>query len=406
MAKIHRNLCEPVIEALHEIFNEDRYTDRVLERIFKADKRKGARDRAFIAENTYEIVRWKRLLCFYAGIKDYRGGLAPLEFWKLLGVRLLGEGVELPLWAEFAIAPTIDELRARRAEALKARAVAESIPDWLDELCQKELGSAWGEEIKALNQKADVVVRVNSLKSTPEQVAQAFADLGVPVAGAAGFPEAVILQKRTSLFATEIFQSGKIEVQDASSQRVAPFLDVSPGLRVIDACAGAGGKTLHLAALMQNKGRIIALDTSERRLTELRKRASRAGADNIEVRLIDGAKTLKKLEKTADRLLLDVPCSGLGVLRRNPDAKWKLSFEEIDRVREIQRDILDRYPVMLKPGGLMVYATCSILPSEGEEQIVRFLRGNPGFKLVEEKRLSVAQDGFDGFYMARLQRVE
>jgi 16S rRNA (cytosine967-C5)-methyltransferase len=174
-------------------------------------------------------------------------------------------------------------------------------------------------------------------------------------------------------------------------------------MRVIDACAGAGGKTLHLASLMQGKGRIVSMDIEDFKLNELKRRARRNGIPNIETRLIEGAKTIKRLAESADRLLLDVPCSGLGVIRRNPDAKWKLNPEFIARVQETQAEILSTYPVMLKPGGLMVYATCSILPVENENQVQKFLEANPNFELIEEKHVWPSE-GFDGFYMALIKK--
>ena len=175
-------------------------------------------------------------------------------------------------------------------------------------------------------------------------------------------------------------------------------------MRVIDACAGAGGKTLHLAALMKNKGKLIAMDVEATKLTELQKRARRAGVSNLEIRTIDSSKTIKRLENSADRLLLDVPCSGLGVLKRNPDAKWKLSPEFIQNVRDLQQHILQDYCNMIKKQGLLVYSTCSILPSENEQQVERFLKNNEDkFELLEEKH-HWPSDGFDGFYMALFRR--
>lgn len=177
-------------------------------------------------------------------------------------------------------------------------------------------------------------------------------------------------------------------------------------MRVIDACAGAGGKTLHLAALMENKGSIIALDTHAWKLDSLKKRARRAGAFNIEVRNIENTKTIKRLHNSADRLLLDVPCSGLGVLRRNPDTKWKLSVEQLEELKETQQHILSSYSQMLKAGGKMVYATCSILPSENREQVDKFLQSENGaaFELIEDKTILPQSEGFDGFYMALLEK--
>jgi precorrin-6B methylase 2 len=218
--------------------------------------------------------------------------------------------------------------------------------------------------------------------------------------------DGLVLEKRTNLFRTEAFREGFFEVQDFSSQSVAPFLAPEPGMRVVDACAGGGGKTLHLAAIMKNKGTILALDTEEWKLGELRKRARRALCDIIETRAIESTKTIKRLHNSADRLLLDVPCSGLGVLRRNPDAKWKLKMDFIDKVRGIQAQILQQYSPIVKPGGRLVYATCSILPSENDEQVAKFLASSVGqqFFLIEERKILPQDAGFDGFYMALLER--
>ena len=219
-------------------------------------------------------------------------------------------------------------------------------------------------------------------------------------------PDALQLDKRANVFATEAFKKGMFEVQDASSQRVAYYLDVEPGMRVVDACAGAGGKSLHLAARMDNKGQLISLDIYQSKLNELKKRARRNQAHNIETRLIDNNKVIKKLYGQADRLLLDVPCTGLGVLKRNPDTKWKLRPEFLDEIRETQQEILQNYSPILKKGGKMVYATCSILPSENQEQIAKFLASEAGkdFELIKDEAVSPSKTGYDGFYMALLEK--
>jgi 16S rRNA (cytosine967-C5)-methyltransferase len=240
------------------------------------------------------------------------------------------------------------------------------------------------------------------LKTTQKALQDLLNEINIETSVLAELPDALILQKRSNISKTELYKNGFFEVQDAASQLVAPFLDVKLGMRVIDACAGAGGKALHLAALMQNKGRVVAMDVEERKLTELLKRVKRNGVDNIETKLID-AKTLLSLEASADRLLLDVPCSGLGVIRRNPDAKWKLTPAFIDNLRRIQWKILSEYSSMLKKGGKMVFATCSLLPSESEAHIQRLLIEQPdSWELLLERRTSPATDGYDGFYMACL----
>jgi 16S rRNA (cytosine967-C5)-methyltransferase len=294
---------------------------------------------------------------------------------------------------------------SRYEEAKNIRKIIESVPDWLDALGEAELGTEkWNKEIHALNQQAPVILRVNSLKSNREHVADLLGDEDINADYNNELPDGLILEGRPSVFKTSMFKDGFFEVQDAASQLVAPMLDVKAGMRVIDACAGAGGKTLHIAALMENKGRIIAMDVEERKLQELQKRARRAGAMNLETRLIE-PKTIKRLQESADRLLLDVPCSGLGVIRRNPDAKWKLTPEFIENLRTIQYTILTQYSSMLKKGGKMVFATCSLLPSESEDHVRRFLaEQGEQWELLEERRTSPAEDGYDGFYMACLQR--
>ncbi len=395
--KYHRVLVEAIVFSLTEIFEKGRQADKVIEQVLKSDRKWGARDRGFIAENTYEIVRWWRLLAFVT--KDL-GKPSYLDFfaaWQIL------KGNELPPWTEFAhIRPTA--IRQAHEEAKKNRKVRESIPDWLDEIGTAELGMAWDDEIHALNQTAPVVLRANTLKTTASELKQALASKDILTELLPDLPEALQLKEKKNVFQTEYFQNGLFEVQDAGSQRIAPMLDVHPGMRVIDACAGAGGKTLHLAALMHNQGRLIAMDVEGWKLEELRRRARRNGVNNVETRVIE-AKTIKRLRETADRVLLDVPCSGLGVLRRNPDSKWKMKPEFLTQIRQTQYEILTNYAQMVKPGGKLVYATCSILPSESEDQVKRFLvESGTKWQLLQEARTSPARDGFDGFYMACLEK--
>jgi 16S rRNA (cytosine967-C5)-methyltransferase len=222
----------------------------------------------------------------------------------------------------------------------------------------------WATEITAQNQPAKVILRVNTLKTTKEKTRAVLMDLNIDTEYIKGQDDALVLKERANVFLTDAFKEGLFEVQDASSQLVAPFLDVKPGMRVVDACAGAGGKTLHIASLMENKGQLIAMDLYESKLKQLKLRAKRNGAFNIEYRIIDSTKVIKKLHEKADRVLIDAPCSGLGVLKRNPDAKWKLQPEFIDNIKKVQAEVLERYSKMVKPGGKLVYATCSVLPSE------------------------------------------
>jgi 16S rRNA (cytosine967-C5)-methyltransferase len=416
--KLHRPLVHGVADALREIFQENKYTGKVIERLFKSNRKWGSRDRAFVAENVYDMVRWWRLLLAVDGLPLWGrrwtaddGLFAPLEetsgsfdeksLIRLIGVNLILKKVELPDWEEFEGLDR-QEIFERKKSLETERATIHSIPGWLDETGAAELGNAWEAELSALNETAPVVLRVNTLKITKEELQKQLAEAGWESAEIELAPDALVLSKRGNVFQTPLFKQGFFEVQDAGSQCIAPFVQAEPGMRVIDACAGAGGKTLHLATLMQNQGSIVALDTETWKLKELHRRARRNGIHIAQARPIVSTKVVKRLRHSADRLLLDVPCSGLGVLRRNPDAKWKLSPEFLEQVRTTQASILQRYSTMLKPGGRMVYATCSIFPSENERQVEAFLRNNSDFKLAEERKISPAKDGFDGFYMAAL----
>ncbi len=357
----------------------------------------------------YDIVRWWRWLWHAAGLPDAeyddRESVTEERLWQVWAAYWLQAGHELPAF---------DELYGVRADAILARlrqpdavppAVRASLPDWLDSLLAEQLGASWPAVRATLNKPAEVFLRVNTLKTERRSLKARLAQEGFITEAVDEVPTALRMAQRYNVFGLAAFQEGLFEVQDASSQRIAPFLQVEPGQKVVDACAGAGGKSLHLAALMQNKGKIIALDIHEWKLKELRKRAARAGADLIETRPIDSSKTFKRLAGYADRLLLDVPCSGLGVLRRNPDAKWKLQPAEIERLTALQQDLLSRYSAMVKPGGKLVYATCSVLPAENERQVQAFLAAQGGeWTLEEELFLNPAETGHDGFYAARLAR--
>jgi 16S rRNA (cytosine967-C5)-methyltransferase len=398
--RLHRNLVFTVIDSLNSIFNEGVYADKAVEFALKKDARWGARDRKFVAETIYEIVRWKRLYNEIAETKDH---YSRENIWKLFTVWAVLRGIQLPDWKYFENAPE-RRIKGKFDQVQNIRKIKESIPDWLDELGALELGKTWDQELTALNKQAPVVLRTNTLRTSRQKLEKILAENEIETKIDPNYKDALVLAERKNVFRTDAFQSGFFEVQDASSQLVAEFLEVKPGMRVVDTCAGAGGKTLHLAALMENKGQIIAMDIYAGKLKELKRRAKRAGAHNIQPRLIESSKTIKKLNESADRVLIDAPCSGLGVLKRNPDAKWKLQPEFIDNIKKTQAEILDSYSKLVKKGGKLVYATCSILPSENEEQVAAFLENNPNFSLVNENKVSPSKSGYDGFYMALLER--
>ncbi len=403
--RLHRNLVFTVIDSLINIFNESEYADKEVAKALKKDTRWGAKDRKFVAETIYEIVRWKRL---YAEIAEVKEPFTRDAVWRIFAVWAVLRGISLPDWKYFENTP-VRRIKGRFDELSKIRKYRESIPDWMDELGLKELGEeVWTKELAAQNQQAHVVLRVNTLKTTKQKLRAQLMDLDIETEFHDQYPDALILKERANVFMTPLFKEGFFEVQDASSQKVVPLLDVKPGMRVVDTCAGAGGKTLHIAAKMENKGQIIAMDLYESKQKQLKIRAKRNGVFNVEYRIIDSTKVIKKLYDKADRVLIDAPCSGLGVLKRNPDSKWKLEPEFIENIKKTQQEVLESYSKMVKVGGKLVYATCSILPSENEKQIEAFLKTESGknFKFVKDEKVLAHQSGFDGFYMCLMERIK
>ncbi|MCS6824325.1 MAG: methyltransferase domain-containing protein [Cytophagaceae bacterium] len=398
---LHKNLIEATVLALDQIMLKNQYADKVLEKILKSNRKWGARDRAFIAETTYDIVRWWRLLYEVLELRDVKA----CHLYSIAGIYLQMNGFKLPSWPEFK--DIVEVNIASKISALNTqRKIRESIPDWLDEWAEQQLGNKWNTELQALNGEAHVVLRVNTLKIKRDELVSKLGEEQIKAFPLNEYPDAVQLNERRNIFQSNCFKEGYFEIQDASSQLVAPALKLEPGMRLIDACAGAGGKTLHAACLMHNKGKIIALDTEEWKLKNLQHRARRAGTSIVETRLIESSKTIKRLYHSADRLLLDVPCSGIGVLKRNPDAKWKLSPDFIARVQQMQQYILNNYHNMLKPGGVMVYSTCSIMASENQHQIRNFLtQQKNNFELLNETTIFPSESGYDGFYIATLKKL-
>jgi len=394
--KLYKNLVDAVALTVQDIFKGNRYADKAIERVFKQHPQWGSRDRRFVAEGVYEIVRNFRL---YATLAE-----TETNYWFITAVWLVVRGTEIPEWQEFKhVRP--EQIKAMRETLRHDFKINESVPDWLYATISEEIGEAAAQrELAAMNSPANVYLRVNTLKTTLEACKRELEKDGIQTLEIPQIPNALQLQKRENIFAHRLFKEGWFEIQDAGSQQIASFVLPKSGDTVIDACAGAGGKSLHLAALMKNKGRIISMDVEDWKLEELKKRARRANAHNIETRVIENNKTIQSLHNRADRVLLDVPCSGLGVLKRNPDAKWKLDSQKIQATKDIQHTILQDYSKMVKAGGDIIYSTCSILPSENEKAVEAFLTDNKNFVLKEEKHLWPSE-GFDGFYMARLERL-
>jgi len=262
-------------------------------------------------------------------------------------------------------------------------AVRANLPDWLEPPLRAAFGAAAEPAMAALNAAAEVDLRVNTLKASRDGVLAELGDANLAAAPTPWSPLGIRLAGRTTLPALEPFKAGRIEVQDEGSQLMALLVDARAGMDVLDYCAGAGGKSLALAAAMENQGRVLAYDVTPRRLADLPKRAARAGATMIELATAPPDAS----NGGFDRVLVDAPCSGSGAWRRHPEAKWRLTPAELDRLTALQAQILAAAAALVKPGGRLVYVTCSVLRAENEAIVEPFLAGNPAFAALPCERI-------------------
>lgn len=383
--KLHSNLLNGIVEILEISFGGTIYADKVLEKALKSNKKWGSRDRSFVAHHTYEIIRWWRLLWFLKGEdpslkKDKLFELFEF-YWKWAMEKTISTPNDLPI------------------------GVIESYPIWLDEKASMELGENWPILASSLNIQANVVLRTNTLKISREQLLLRLVQEDIEAKSSTITSEAITLINRRKLKNLQSFKSGLFEIQDGGSQLISNFLDPMPGDKIMDCCSGAGGKALSLASKMKNIGDILCVDRESSKIKELEIRAMRAGATCIRTHLLFETEELNKYSGWPDKMLLDVPCSGTGVIRRDVDIKWKLKPEYLERTLELQQEILKNYSKLLKAGGLLVYATCSILKSENEMQIIKFLELNSeSFELKHQERLSPLNIDSDGYYVAVLRK--
>ena len=398
--KFHKNLFEPILYTLHQIFFQEVKDHVAVQKMLESQPKWGSRDRKAAANFTYEITRYWRKYWF---ILDMSPSQNIELMWGLIEVWMLINNEELPEWAEFQKFDS-QKLQTKIAEAETIFAIKNSIPDWLDALGTKQLGPKWQPEIAAQNTEAPLVLRVNNSKIKSDKIIEMLFKEGVEATNIVEAPSSLVLNKRINLQNNSLYKDGMFEVQDISSQMVTQLLDLKEGQIVIDACAGAGGKSLHIADLMRNSGRIIAMDVEIKKLKELQRRAEKSRFNKIETVLIADPKMLDRYQLFADRLLLDVPCSGTGVWRRNPDDKFKITEAKLASLQQTQANILSTYSKMLKKGGILVYATCSILPAENDDQIRKFLDENGSFKLLESKTILCSETGYDGFFMAKMMK--
>jgi 16S rRNA (cytosine967-C5)-methyltransferase len=373
--------------------------DRALNETFRKYKIRDEEQRSELALRFYGVIRFWRPLVTALGEDKFekpeatRRLIGAYNAWKKLYNGEKQENLE-------------GQVADRLTKYLKVRKLRESYPDWLDDFAVKQLGEEnWEAISKALNKDPKLYLRVNTLKISRDELLGKMKKEGVEVFAVKDVSDAIYVKVYANVFNMEMFHEGLFEVQDISSQRVAIFADVHPGMRVADACAGNGGKTLHLGTLMKNRGKIVAMDVAQNKLDELRLRCNRNGVDLVEVKKVTATESLENMNESFDRVVLDVPCTGTGVLRRNPDIRWRLYPDDVEQMMKEQKEILNRYSALVKKDGKLIYATCSIFPCEGEDQIRNFLASHSDlWELEEEIRTNPVFEDGDGFYFAKLKK--
>ena len=398
--KLHRNIAMGIVSGLEDTLIDKRPAADVIKRLLKSNPGWGSRDRRTIAQAFYDIVRQKRFFHTLTAKES-----TEINLWNLLGCWMITNEFPLPEWEEFNNIDT-EAISTKASVLTQDRKYKYSIPDWLDQMGVKDFGEAtWEKEIASLNTPAHLIVRVNTLATKVEKLKEKLKKkYNIITQIVPDYPNALLFEKKQSLQAIKEYREGWFEVQDANSQKITPWLKPESGKYYIDACAGAGGKSLHLADLTKDAARIVALDIYPAKLDELRKRSYRNNIQSVQTVNVEDKEILKTLEPNADGILIDAPCSGIGVLKRNPDAKWNMTPERLTTILETQQRILQTYAPLVKEGGYLVYATCSILAVENKLQVVKFLNSKMGsqFELEREHTYFSHLTGFDGFYCTRL----
>jgi 16S rRNA (cytosine967-C5)-methyltransferase len=438
------SLLGHVQELLGIILQSDKPADSLIDSFFRARKYLGSHDRRFIAESTYGTLRHLRraqvaLPPVFSSIghtPSPEDVLLLTVVSYLIGVEkksdvtedAVGQKLQSPLLKEklsYILGQLAKANHLPEQDDITRLGVQYSFPDWMVRTFIEQFGATEAESLcRSLNEQAPITLRVNTLKTNVDDCQGALQKKGVETTRTKLSPLGLNVSKRFNVFSLEIFQEGFFEVQDEGSQLLPLLIDPKPTAKLLDACAGAGGKTLELSAIMKNRGEIFAADVNEFRLKELHKRAKRADVSNVRIKKIDGLEDLAAdYTGNFDIVLVDAPCSGLGTIRRNPGMKWKVTEETVRELSQKQSHILESCANLVKPGGKLVYATCTLLREENEDVIERFLSSHVDFTPLDPAqrastlnltdaisgnfiKLLPHRQGTDGFFFATMQKAK
>ncbi len=388
------------IELVGLILESRRPADAIANDYFRGRRFAGSGDRRAVSDRVWRILRTYRRLSWWL-----HGEATPR---LLVAASLVLDGGSLADFAggRFGPAPLMpsEQFLLSRLEGRALDhpsmpdAVRLEVPDWLAARIDPV-------ELRALQEPASLDLRVNLLKATREEARAALAAEGLEAVATPLSPWGLRIAGRRQVTTGAAFRAGLVEIQDEGSQMVAAVVDARPGMRIVDLCAGAGGKTLALAMTMQNRGQLVACDVSAVRLDGAVRRLRRAGVHNVERHLLEaGDKWIKRRAASFDRVLVDAPCTGTGTWRRNPDARLRLTETDLAELLPKQAALLDQAASLVRKGGRLVYATCSLLAEENEDQVTAFVSRHPGFTQVDVLTLTPARHGTDGFFAAVLER--
>jgi 16S rRNA (cytosine967-C5)-methyltransferase len=434
---------QAAIELLQAIHTGTAPADRATAAYFRNRRYIGGADRRVVLDHVYAVLRRRAELGWRLDRARGDVKLPEIERARMIARMALIEG-----WSADRIAgafdggqyrpPTLDQTEKRIAKALEGQPLADpaaplwvklEFPEWCEPRLKRAFGRRLEPEMRAALDEAATDIRVNTLKTTREAATKALKYAEIEAKWTSLSPWGLRVEGRPPLAGLEIFKNGLIEIQDEGSQLVALMVNPKPGERVVDFCAGAGGKTLALAAMMQNKGKLVATDVLKGRIDRSATRIRRAGINNVERRDLSSERDLwvKRHAGGFDKVLIDAPCSGAGTWRRNPDAKWRLKPSDLEELADLQRRILESAARLVKPGGRLIYATCSLFQEENADQVAAFLKAAPDFALVPAPKawkeaqeslgtntpcpsdgdmlvLTPAQHGTDGFFVAVLEK--
>lgn len=422
------SLIGHVAELYGETLSFRKPADHLIDNFFRKRKYLGSHDRRFIAETLYALLRHKRKVeTIGAAFTTER----KLNHLYVVIVLLLEKKYSLQQLDAEQILPSeiLNQLEQSMAadsgagDGVQRLGLKYSFQDWMVQQWVKSFGSTETEQLlTVLNTQAPITLRVNLLKTSVEECQKSLKDEGIESVKTQYSPFGLHIPKRINVFQLETFRKGFFEVQDEGSQLLALLVNPKPRTKVIDACAGGGGKSLAMAALMKNRGEIFSLDIHDFRLEELQKRVKRAGVDTIRIKTVGDDKSPVELHNSADYVLVDAPCSGTGTIRRNPGIKWSVTPAMIEELRLKQEKILANYSKCVKIGGTIVYVTCSLMKEENETVVESFLASHPDFELLDPKEIvsrfhleSLAGNryfqllphlhGTDGFFAAVMKRI-